>query len=444
MATVQAYIAATRFGYGPRPGDLERIGGDPRGWLKAQIGNLSVPRQLEGLEASSKQLAEMFRQQGKAGTFGKFLRGTAFDILSQEVGRRTNAAIESDAPFRERLVHFWSNHFTVSAKRPQIAIAVGAFEREAIRPNIFGRFADLLVAVTQHPAMLIYLDNYVSFGPNSVGGRRRDVGFNENLAREILELHTLGVDGGYTQDDVIELAKLISGWSVKRPQEREGPGTDGAFLFRPYGHEPGRKTLLGKTYRGKAVDEGEQALRDLAAHPSTARFVATKLARHFVADEPDPDTVTRLETVFRSTDGDLNALAEALIEEPAIWDAPLSKFKTPNDLVISSFRALNATNLPDKAVVGAFALMNQSPFTAPSPAGWSDRTEDWMGPEALMTRIEWIRAVGKRAPVPNPLGWANAVLGPVLSDETRNTIGQAESRTEAVALVFSSPEFQRK
>jgi len=169
-----------------------------------------VPPRLKQLEASHNHLAEMFRQQGNAGTFGKFLRGTAFDVLAKEVGGRTNAAIESDVPFRERLVHFWSNHFTVSAKRPQIAIAVGAFEREALRPHIFGRFADLLVSVTQHPVMLIYLDNFISFGPNSLGGRHRDVGLNENLAREILELHTLGVDGGYTQDDVIELAKLIS------------------------------------------------------------------------------------------------------------------------------------------------------------------------------------------------------------------------------------------
>jgi uncharacterized protein (DUF1800 family) len=202
--------------------------------------------------------------------------------------------------------------------------------------------------------------------------------------------------------------------------------------------------LLGKTYRGKTVDEGEQALRDLAAHPSTARFVATKLARHFVADEPTPETVMRPETVFRDTDGDLGALAEALIEEPDVWDAPLSKFKTPNDLRISSFRALNAKDLPNKAVAGALHLMNQYPFTAPSPADWSDQTADWMSPEALMTRIEWIRAVGKRAPVPNPLEWADSFMGPVLSDETRQTIGQAESQNEAVAWVFFSPEFQRE
>ncbi len=444
MVTEQAYIAATRFGYGPRPGDLRIIDRDPERWLRAQIGNLEMPRQLRGLEHSTEHLSEMFRQQGQVERFGKYLRGKARDILSEEVGRRTVAAVESDVPFRERLVHFWSNHFTVSAKRPQIAVAVGAFEREAIRPNTFGTFADLLVAVTQHPTMLIYLDNYVSFGPNSIGGRRRDVGFNENLAREILELHTLGVDGGYNQDDVVALAKLITGWGVKRPQERRGTGKDGAFVFRPYGHEPGRKTLLGKTYRGESVETGEQALRDLAAHPSTARFVATKLARHFIADEPTPATVSRLESVFRETGGDLRALAGALIDDPEVWDAPLSKFKTPNDLVISSLRALNATDVPDRAVVGGLALMNQFPFSAPSPAGWFDQTADWLGPEALMNRLEWMHSVGKRAPVPNTLRWADAILGPVLSEESRITIGQAQSQTEAVSLVFASPEFQRK
>jgi uncharacterized protein (DUF1800 family) len=443
MATEQAYIAATRFGYGPRPGDLEKIGANPKRWLRSQIGDISIPKELRQLEASTVLLSEMFRQQGDPQRFGAYLRGTARETLSNEVGRRTIAAVQSNIPFRERLVHFWSNHFTVSAKRPQISVAVGAFEREAIRPRIFGTFADLLVAVTRHPVMLMYLDNQASFGPKSDGGRRRNVGLNENLAREILELHTLGVDGGYGQDDVIELAKLITGWGVKRPQERQG-GVDGAFVFRPYGHEPGRKTLLGKIYRGGGVDEGERALRDLAAHPATARFVAMKLARHFVADEPDPETVTRLADVFLQTGGNLQAVSEALIEIPAIWDAPLSKFKTPNDLIISSLRALNASNLPDKAVVGGLSLLNQFPFNAPSPAGWSDQTADWLGPEALMTRIEWLRAVGNRAPVPKPLEWAELVMGPVLSDETKTTIGQAQSRTEAVALVFASPEFQRK
>ena len=443
MATEQAYIAATRFGYGPRPGDLETIGRDPVGWLRAQVGDLSVPSELRGLDGSAPLLAETIRQQSSAQGFGAYLKDVARPILTHEVGRRTVAAVASDVPFRERLVHFWSNHFTVSAKRPQIVAAVGAFEREAIRPNIFGTFADLLVAVSQHPVMLMYLDNQFSFGPNSVASQQRDIGLNENLAREILELHTLGVGSGYTQDDVIALAKLITGWGVIRPGNNQD-GTPGKFLFRSVGHEPGAKILLGKTYRRGGVREGEDALRDLAAHPAAARFVATKLARHFLADEPTAGTIARLARVYSDTGGDLRALSLALIDSPEPWDDPLSKFKTPNDLIISSLRALNISTLPDKAVIGALGLLNQFPFTAPSPAGWSDRTADWLGPEALMTRIEWLRAVSNRAPMPNPVDWAEAIIGPVLSDDTRITVAQAQSRSEAVALVFASPEFQRK
>ncbi|MEQ8247986.1 MAG: DUF1800 domain-containing protein [Alphaproteobacteria bacterium] len=444
MATEQAYVAATRFGYGPRPGDLVMIASDPKGWLRDQVENTDLPTELRNLGPSAPLLAETQRQQqGAPQAYVKYLKGEARDVLGREVGRRTMAAIRSGTPFRERLVHFWSNHFTISVKRPQIIAAAGAFEREAIRPNIFGTFADLLVAVTQHPVMLMYLDNQFSFGPNSPAGRQRDFGLNDNLAREILELHTLGVDGGYTQDDVIGLAKLLTGWGVARPQDRSS-GTPGAFVFRAVGHEPGTKTLLTKTYRQNGVRSGEEALRDVARHPATARFVATKLATHFVADEPSAASISRLEKVFKDTGGDLRALTLALIDIPETWDAPLSKFKTPNDLIISSLRALNVNELADQRIIGALGLLNQFPFTAPSPAGWSDKTADWMTPEALMTRIEWLRALGNVSPVPNPVDWAESIVGPVLSDETRTTVAQAQSRTEAVALVFSSPEFQRK
>ncbi len=444
MATEQAYIAATRFGYGPRPGDLSKIGRDPKGWLRDQLGDVSVPAELRDLGPSAPLLAETQRQQqGDPQAYVRYLKGEARDALGREVGRRTMAAVTSDIPFRERLVHFWSNHFTVSVKRPQIIAAAGAFEREAVRPNIFSTFADLLVAVSQHPVMLMYLDNQFSFGPNSPAGRQRGVGLNENLAREILELHTLGVGSGYTQDDVIGLAKLITGWGVARPQDRSS-GTPGAFTFRAAGHEPGAKTLLGKTYRQSGVRGGEEALRDLARHSATAHFVATKLATHFVADRPSAASVDRLERVFNDTGGDLHALSRALVDIPETWDAPLSKFKTPNDLIISSLRALNVDDLADKPIVGGLGLLHQFPFTAPSPAGWSDDASDWITPEALMTRVEWLRALGNLSPVPKPVDWAESIVGPVLSAETRITVAQAQSRTEAVALVFSSPEFQRK
>lgn len=444
VTTEAAYIAATRFGYGPKPDELALAAKDPRGWLDAQVGDTSMPRELADLGSSAPLLAEMQRAQGDgAQRFVEYLKTEGRATLTREVGRRTVAAAASDSPFRERLVHFWSNHFTVSAKRPQIAVAVGAFEREAIRPHIFGRFEDLLIASSQHPTMLMYLDNQFSFGPKSQAGRMRDFGLNENLAREILELHTLGVDGGYGQDDVVALAKIITGWGVARPQDR-GEGTPGAFLFRPAGHEPGQKTLLGRTYREDGVREGEAALRDLARHPSTARFVATKLARHFIADAPAPAAVARLERAFRDSEGDLAVVTRALIAAPEPWGTPLSKFKTPNDLVISSLRALAIEDVPDEAAAGGLGLLGQFPFTAPSPAGWSDVSADWIAPEALMTRIEWLRELGKRAPVPKPVAWAEAILGPVLSDATRATVAAAQSNSEAVALAFASPEFQRK
>ena len=209
------------------------------------------------------------------------------------------------------------------------------FEREAIRPNVLGKFSDMLLAVVAHPAMLNYLNNMTSFGPNSRMGKRRNRGLNENLAREILELHTLGVNGGYTQKDVIALAKIITGWTIT-PAKMGG----GGFQYIDVIHEPGTHILLGKSYPQNGQQQGIDALRDLAHHPSTARFIATKLARHFIADNPPDSTIKHLEKVFKKTDGDLKAMAETLIELPEIEKYPLSKIKTPYELIISTMRLL--------------------------------------------------------------------------------------------------------
>ncbi|MBL8157578.1 MAG: DUF1800 domain-containing protein, partial [Anaerolineae bacterium] len=229
------------------------------------------------------------------------------------------------APFLERLVWFWSNHFTISVLKQRMIFVAGGYEREAIRPNVLGRFEDLLIATVRHPAMLLYLDNAFSIGPDSPAGRFTGRGLNENHAREILELHTLGVNGGYTQTDVIELARVLTGWSV----DRQGTDNDNGFKFFPNRHQPGTKTLLGKTYAEAGEAEGRQALIELARHPSTARHIATKLARHFIADEPPPQAVARLERVFRDTGGDLKAMAIAIVDEPAAWQPSLTKMRTP-------------------------------------------------------------------------------------------------------------------
>lgn len=443
MSLDHAFIAATRFGFGPRPGDLQRISGDPRGWLRAQLNDTAMPRTLQGLERSAALYTTLDRERQRgAEDYIDYLKKQASAVLKHEAARRTAAAIESDSPFRERLVQFWGNHFSVSATRTVAAALTGSFEREAIRPHVTGRFADLLLASTQHPGMLVYLDNYLSIGPESRIGRSRDRGLNENLAREILELHTLGVDGGYSQADVIALAKIISGWSVAGIREVY----TGRYRFRAFAHEPGDKLLLGIPYREDGEAEGTAALAALARHPSTARHIATKLARHFIADDPAPATVERLAGVFRTTDGDLKHMALALIDSPEVWTAPLSKFKTPNDLVISTFRGFGPRQMDnDQPINAALSELGQFPFNAPSPAGWPDRASDWLAPEALMRRIEWARGVGARTPPgSDPRAWADAVLGPMLTSPTRRLIAQAESPMEALSLALASPEFQRK
>ena len=290
--------------------------------------------------------------------------------------------------------------------------------------------------------MLLYLDNASSVGPNSRVGRRRHRGLNENLAREILELHTLGVDGGYNQDDVVALAKLITGWGIARFEE----GRLGTFHFLARAHEPGPKTLLRQRFDQGGVDEGEQALILLARHPATARHVATKLARHFVSDAPPPAVIERLEASFRDTDGDLGALAHELIQCPEAWSPALHKIKSPNDLVISTFRLLGSEALPENATARSLELLGQVPFRAPSPAGWPDVADDWIGPEPLMLRLEWAHFIAEHARADRMLRdiLERRVSLPVFSEATRGEVSRAESVREALALFVASPEFQRR
>jgi uncharacterized protein (DUF1800 family) len=356
------------------------------------------------------------------------------------MARRARAQIDSPTPLAERLVAFWSNHFTVSVQRPVCLGLVAPFEDEAIRPHIAGRFRDMLLAVARHPAMLTYLDNAQSVGPASRAGQRNQRGLNENLAREIMELHTLGVNGGYGQGDVRELARILTGWSIARDDE----GDAGAFRFRPLIHEPGDKQLLGVRYAEAGEREGIAALTALARHPATATHIATKLARHFVADTPPAAVVERLARLFRDSDGDLAQMTRALIAAPEAWAQPLPKVKTPAELVIS---ALRATGLAGDArvVVQAQTLLGQTPLAAPSPAGWPDVAGQWIGPESVVRRAEWIMALGHRvAQAMAPAALLEATIGPVAGAETRQAVTGAASAADGIALVLASPEFQRR
>ena len=365
---LNAAVAVTRFGLGARPGEIEAARADPRGFLKAQIRAEGADQPQGELGDSAQNLAvfEELRKERQRQTEEdakavpgalKQVRAQIRDLAIEEMAARGRLAATTPAAFRERWTLFWSNHFTVSATKGAVAPIAGSFEREAIRPHVFGRFEDLLLASSQHPAMLLYLDQAASVGPNSraaqaAAGRGRQVGLNENLAREIMELHTVGVTGGYSQADVTEFARALTGWSVgrananapARPQaQAEQPG---AFLFREAAHEPGGRHVLGRAYDQDGYAQGRAVLTDLAASPATARHVARKIAIHFVADDPPPALVSRLEHSFTSSGGRLDKLAATLIDSPEAWTPQAAKFKTPYEFLVSTWRVSGATSRP--------------------------------------------------------------------------------------------------
>ncbi len=439
-ASMKAVIAATRFGFAPRAGELAVIARDPEGWVLRQLDRPCAP--LGGdLPASAPMVAAMLEaRQDKSEEGRRQLNQRLRAIYLAELAARVNAAATSDAPLLERLTRFWSNHFTVSCIRPIIRGFAGAFEREAIRPHVTGRFSDMLLAAERHPAMLFYLDQVLSIGPNSPVGQRRNKGLNENLGREMLELHTLGVDGGYSQADVEALARILTGWSIARLKDPD-PGN---FHFYPRIHEPGPKVLLGKTYPENGYAEGAAALRDLAVHPATARHIATKLARHFIADDPPPDAVRRIAAVFRDTGGDLKRVTAAVVREEAAWQTPFAKVRTPEELLVSACRVTGFVPQPEM-LANSLRMLDQLTYFAPSPAGWPDRASDWVGPESTLHRAEWCQLFATRIPdPPDPAALSDAIFAELLPEETGETIRRAASRREGLALLLAAPQFQRR
>lgn len=440
MSTRDAFIAVNRFGFGARPGELAAASRDPRGWVERQLGQQPAARAVAAAGAQRMAMFISSRQRGGDQAIEALFRRDFREMYLDDMGRRTRALIDSSAPVQDRLVAFWSNHFTVSVQRPICLGLAGPFEEEAIRPNVTGRFRDLVLAVARHPAMLTYLDNAQSIGPGSRAGRNTGRGLNENFARELLELHTLGVNGGYTQADVRELARILTGWSLGGVREAE----TGAFLFRPAIHEPGDKQLLGVRYAEAGEQEGIAAITALARHPSTASHIATKLARHFVADQPPPALVERLARVYRDSDGNLGEVTRALVGAPETWAQPTPKVKTPSEFVISALRATGFAG-DNRVLVQAQTLLGQTPLGAPSPAGWPDVASQWIGPESVIRRAEWAMALGQRvAQVRSPTAVLDETIAPVAGADTRMLVANAASAADGVALVFASPEFQRR
>lgn len=464
---IHPVIAANRFGLGARPGDLEAIGADYRDWLTDQI--TVTPDEssyLENLRSSREVLSDfqdvrqdlVTARRRKTDDTGRDFQMEIRDVLRPAYRAQAEAryltAVTTEQPFRERLVHFWSNHFAVSADKPPVMGLAGSLENEVIRPGVGGHFVDMLLAVEAHPAMILYLDNQASIGPNSRLARRgarrahRDdlkLDINENLGREILELHTLGVDGGYSQEDVTSLSLALTGWSVGGGPGRFEDGTPGEFHFRDEIHEPGARRLLNKTYGQSGIRQGEAMLRDLARHPATAQQIATKLVRHFVADEPPPAAVNRVSMAFLDNDGFLPPVYKALVNSPEAWEPAQSKFKTPHEFVISGVRALGAEPKRPRRLMDSTRLLGQPAYRPGSPAGWSDQAADWDGADALMKRIQWAGSVAQLAGnTLDPMELGVSALGATLGDHTRTAIRRAESRAQGLALLLVSPEFLRR
>ena len=503
-----------RLGYGPRPGDLERVRqmGVER-WIQRQLEPERIPDTV--LEAAlgdypvlAMSAADLYRdyppprqqdvQRFQSGQMTPQEIREVFPperrpavINAQLQSAKITRAVLSERQLQEVMVDFWFNHFNVYALKGPVRWMTAAYEREAIRPHALGRFRDLVVATAHHPAMLYYLDNWLSTRDDLVVPGRGRRGLNENYARELLELHTLGVDGGYSQQDVVEVARCFTGWTIERPQQ------GGGYLFRPLAHDRGAKHVLGTTIpAGGGQEDGLAVIDLLARHPSTARFIATKLVRRFVRDDPPKALVDRVAGVFRKTDGDIRTVLVAIITSSEFISADTyhAKTKTPLEVVASALRALDgrlepppAPGAPARAVGGGLTLARQvarlgAPlYEAQPPTGYPDVAEAWVNAGALLGRMNYALALaenrlpGVRTDVGRfvqgvdrgqPAAVLDRIVSVVLQGEisastrqvlvsqldspeiVRATVDDRGPRNTDVeklaALVLGSPEFQRR
>jgi len=463
----EAALGLHRFGFGPVGDQIDAIAADPRGALAAELdrpaaGELKadLPSSAEAARAvfdfqaerrAEQILAQRVQKEAEAGdtpSTSDAAGATASpqkpaqpplpqQLLLNEAKARFDAAASSEIGFVERLVWFWSNHFCISADK--IVGMAGPYEREAIRPHVLGRFADLLQAVESHPAMLFYLDNVESMGANSIAGINRDKGLNENLARETLELHTLGVRSGYTQADVTSFAKVLTGWTWIPPGE---PIHGGEFVFNARLHEPGAQTVLGKNYSQAGVAQGRSVLADLARHPATAEHIAQQLAAHFIADEPPPALVAKLAKTFSDSGGDLKQVAKTLIAADESWMPQRQKLKAPAQWVAAVLR-LTGTHamVPIGQVMNAQAVLGEPLWRPPAPNGFSDTEAAWI--DGVPKRLDVANIFAGRVPSADPLALLESSLGPLASPASRTTVARAETRRQALALLVMTPEFLR-
>lgn len=425
--------ALIRFGLG-RQG-AAALPGDPLGWLAGQLDGPDLALALPAV--SSAEVLRARREINHAATpEDKERLKKQYNFLPAATATATLWLLDSASPFRERLVWFWANHFTVSRRRGDIAPLLLPYVREAIRPHVTGSFAEMLLAAMRHPAMLMYLDNTESIGPESPAGLKQHRGLNENLARECLELHTVGPAAGYSQRDVTEFAKVLTGWTIA--PDRPVPGFD----FVAHRHQPGMKAVMGHLLpEGEAG--GVAALDWLGHHPATYRHIAAQLVQHFAADDPSPADVGRIAAVLGRTGGNLKAASLELLHLPSAWQ-PLTKLRAPWDYAVAALRALDLPEDKRPDLPGAMAALGQPWMAAPLPNGWADTAAVWADGELLLRRADWAMALAGRAPALEPMAVAETSLGALLGDATRQAVLHAPSRREALALLLASPEFQRR
>ncbi|VCU71894.1 hypothetical protein PIGHUM_03985 [Pigmentiphaga humi] len=458
-------IALNRFGLGVRAGDTAPA--HAKQWLLEQFDRYEIrPAAWDAQPASGELVGDQVRSQREIRGAAQDEQKTARDALRkmqrqrylEAIDMRTLSALATPAPFIERLVHFWSNHFAISTENPAVAMLAGSFEAEAIRPHVLGRFEDLVLAVERHPAMLLYLNQNASIGPDSPAARRnakrnpgQQRGLNENLAREIMELHTLGVRSGYGQDDVTEFARAMTGWSVAglgAPDAPEpGIQLDEAtgYVFQAARHEPGGRQVLGLRYGEGGREQAEAIIRDFARADATARHVAAKLARHFVADTPPPAVVERLARAYRDSDGELKAIYRALLDSPEAWRPRAAKFKTPWEWLVSSLRGLGRADLQNVRVEALMQQLGQPLWRPGSPAGYDDVAASWAAPDALMRRVELAGRLARQSDAGlDARRLAPELLPGQLGEATATALSRAESGPTAMALLLVSPEFLRR
>ncbi len=484
-ADERALHALNRLGYGPRPADaaaIAALGADK--WLERFLTEQLEPRRLPQPETLSARLADLdVLKLGQAELMGRYreaikaarearrekaqgmqadadalnaVREKIRPLVAQAATARLSRALQSPAQLEEVMTEFWFNHFNVFAGKNAVGVLVADYEQRAIRPHVLGRFRDMLGATARHPAMLIYLDNAQSvvagYEPPKRARRflaerpelkaRVPGGLNENYARELMELHTLGVDGGYTQRDVTELARMLTGWGLDSRKALIG-GTGDLFAFDARKHDAGSKTWLGQTIKGAGQAEGEHALDVLAAHPATARHLAYKFAQAFVADDPPPSLVQRLADNFKVSGGDLRELTRTLISADEFWsrEAYQAKFKTPYQYLLSSLRALDLQPANPQNLLGALAQAGQPLFGAATPDGYKNTAAAWRNPEALTQRVQLATTLGQRSGVSAEK--LTSTLGASVSEPTRRTLA-SEPAGQQVALLLASPDFMKR